>query len=83
MIKREGVSPTLSLSRKIIKEGKEEYYDKTRNFEVDAADYSVGDYGHSHGTGNYQLYGYVAKRASDSFGCPFSFIHLHKLADIS
>ena len=43
-----------------LRERKEEYYDKTRNVEVDAADYSVSDYGHSHSTGNYQLYGYLA-----------------------
>ena len=41
---------------------------------MDAADYSVSDYGQSHSTRNYQLYGYVAKRASDSFGCPFSIV---------
>jgi len=66
VIKRERVSPTLSLSRKIIKEGKEEYYDKTRNFEVDAADYSVSDHGSTHGTGNYQLYGYLAQKESEA-----------------
>ena len=43
-----------------LRERKEEYYDKTRNAKVDAADYSVSDYGHSHGTGNYQLHGNVA-----------------------
>ena len=36
------------------------FYDKERNVEVDAADYSVSDYGYSHSTGNYQLYGYLA-----------------------
>ena len=45
-----------------LRERKEEYYDKTRNVEVDAADYSVGDYGSTHGIGSYQLHGYVNKQ---------------------
>ena len=28
---------------------------------MDAADHSVSDYGHSHGSGNHQLHGYLAK----------------------
>ena len=45
-----------------LKGGKEEFYDKEGNVEVDAADYSVGDYGRTHGTGRYLVYGDVERR---------------------
>jgi hypothetical protein len=32
---------------------------------VDAADYSVGNFGHSHGTGHYQLHGHVESNPAD------------------
>ena len=48
-----------------LRERKEAYYDKTRNLEVDAADYSVSDYGSTHGIGSNLMYGDVNKWAGD------------------
>ena len=36
-------------------------YVKEGDFEVDAADHSVGDYGRTHGTGRHLVHGYVDK----------------------
>ena len=51
-------APPLHLEAKS-KSRKEVDYDEEGDFEVDAADHSVGDYGSTHGTGSNLVHGNV------------------------
>ena len=59
-------APPLHLKAKS-KSRKEVDYDEEGDFEVDAADYSVGDHSSTHGTGSNLVHGYVAKNNPQPF----------------